>query len=65
MEIANGIANAANFTNSGLSLKIGANAYISLRNIAGSIGGVKIYNRGLTPIEVKQNYNALKNRYTQ
>lgn len=29
----------------------------------GEIGSFMIYNRGLTPLEVKQNYNAMKGRY--
>jgi len=44
-------------------LKIGIDEQASSRSINGNIACASIYNRALTPTEITQNYNALKNRF--
>lgn len=50
------------FTPTGL-LKIGRRAYSTSAIYSGGIGPVMIYNRPLSPVEVLQNYNAVKTRF--
>ena len=45
------------------NINIGRWDFSDNRYFNGNISGVMIYNRGLSPIEVKQNYNATKKRY--
>jgi len=70
----NGVQAAANFagqpsntpyiisTNSG-SLATRVSGFVGYNTFVGRIAVIKVYNRGITPDEVLQNFNALRGRY--
>ena len=54
---------AAGIGSSQANINIGRWDFGNNRNFNGSMSGLMIYNRGLSPAEVKQNYHATKKRY--
>ena len=54
---------AAGIGSSQANINIGRWDFGNNRYFNGSMSGLMIYNRGLSPAEVKQNYHATKKRY--
>jgi hypothetical protein len=48
---------------SGTTLHVGRFVFQTGREFNGNIASIKIYNKALSPQEIRQNYNALKGRY--
>lgn len=58
-----GTISSASVPTTTTNMRIGGAPTISGRDMAGSIGAIRVYNRVLTTTEISQNFNARRSRY--